>query len=76
MLEKFLDLIFPPVCGFCGKFCKEWLCEECKVKVNANLIINEYHDKYFTKHIYLIRYVGFARSSILRYKFNRKIIYV
>lgn len=27
--EEFLDLLFPPVCGICGKIHEEWICEKC-----------------------------------------------
>ena len=76
MLDKFLDLIFPPVCGFCGKICKDWVCDECVHKLNVDLKIENYKDKYFDKHIYIMDYKKAVRTSILRYKFDRQIIYV
>jgi len=62
------------VCGFCGKINKECLCEECEKRINENLIykIDKKQNKYFDKHIYLARYEGEFRNSILNYKFNEK----
>lgn len=76
MLDRILDLLFPPVCGFCGKLCKNWLCDSCEIKLNANLKIENYDDKYFNQHIYLLEYKGEARRYILNYKFGRKVVYV
>ena len=76
MFDKLLEIIFPPVCGFCGKLCKEWICDSCEFKLNVNLRVQTYQDKYFDKHIYIMDYKEYSRESILKYKFSRKIIYV
>lgn len=33
IIEKILNLLYPPVCAFCGKLDEEFLCEECKKKI-------------------------------------------
>ena len=74
MLEFFLDLLFPPVCGFCGKINKNSLCDVCEDKLNPQLIygINTFKEKYFTKQIYIMNYKGEIREKILSYKFKNK----
>ena len=39
-LDNLLNLIYPPVCAFCGKIDKNFLCENCKKEV-LELIENE-----------------------------------
>jgi len=43
MFEKFLNLIFPNVCGFCNKINKSNLCKACEFslkKYEINVIKN------------------------------------
>ena len=77
MLEKILDLIYPPVCGICGKLDSNWLCNKCKIKLKYlyNLKIEDYindESKYFDEHIYLFKYEGMIRDIIIDYKFKEK----
>lgn len=74
MLDFLLNLIYPNVCGFCGKINENSLCEECKKRINENLIYKaqQINDKYFEKHIYLANYDGEFRDNILAYKFLDK----
>lgn len=78
MLDRLIDLIFPPVCGICGKIDKNNLCTKCKKDIKPQSIseIEEVEDKYFEKHISIFRYEGEIRDKILEYKFNREIIYL
>lgn len=71
ILELLLDLIYPNVCGFCERIDEECLCEECEKRLNEVLTykIRDIQDKYFEKHIYLGKYDGEFRNSILSYKF-------
>lgn len=74
ILEKFLDLIFPDVCGNCDEICKESICDSCKLefdKYKKEKIIS-FKDKYFDELMYLYDYKGAIRSTIIRYKFNDK----
>ncbi len=80
-IEKIIELIFPPVCAFCEKLDKNFLCEDCKKKL---VLIEELHiDRYnakincknYDEHIYLFKYEGYIRERIIDYKFNDKPYY-
>lgn len=74
MLDLVLDLLFPPVCGFCDKLSKEHLCKNCEEKIKRlekhKIIEYKSKDKYFDKHIYIYKYAGIIRDTIIRYKFK------
>ena len=77
MLEKILDLIYPPVCGICGKPDSNWLCNKCKIKLKNLYILNveDYKNDesiYFDKLIYLFKYEGIVRDNIIDFKFKEK----
>ena len=69
-------MLFPPVCGICGKLDKNSLCNKCKIRLQKNALckIENYKDtsSYFDEHIYLFQYTGEIRDTILKYKFNEK----
>ena len=69
-------MIYPPVCGFCGKLDKNSLCNKCKIRIQKNAIckIEDYREtsSYFDEHIYLFQYDGEVRDAILNYKFNEQ----
>lgn len=69
-----LDIIFPRVCGFCGKLDNSYLCEECKKKIQKELVCKTEKVKYkhFEKLIYILNYEGEIRNKILSYKFKDK----
>ena len=73
MLKFVLDLFFPPVCGICGKFDKNWICYNCKQKINLNKksIVTNVYGKEYDKFIFLFSYKD-IRKLILDYKFNGK----
>ncbi len=77
--EEILNLIFPPVCSFCGKIDRNCLCEDCKIKLKKleHFNIDSYNKKdiYFNEHIYLFQYENFIREQIINYKFNNKPYY-
>ena len=68
------NLIYPNVCGFCGKVDENCLCEECEKELDKYLKYNEItkFNKSFEKHIYLATYEGKVRENILSYKFLDK----
>ena len=74
--DNILDLIYPPVCGICGKLNQNYLCKKCqKVLENqSKFVIDENQDsnQNFNKHLYIFKYEGIIRSMILNYKFNEK----
>lgn len=70
-------MIYPPVCGICGKLCEDDICKKCQVNLVNNIQIgtDEYKlddTKYFNEHIYIFKYDGIMREKILQYKFHDK----
>ena len=69
-------MIYPPVCGICGKLDKNSLCNKCKIKLQKNSLckIESYKEtsSFFDEHICLFQYRGEMRDLILNYKFNEK----
>ena len=74
ILEFLLNLLYPNVCGFCGKINENSLCEKCEEEINPKLIykIEKHKDMFFEEHIYLANYEGKIREYILSYKFFEK----
>ena len=63
--NKILNLIYPPVCGICGKLCEDDICKKCQVNLVNNIQIgtDEYKlddTKYFNEHIYIFKYDGIS----------------
>ena len=74
LLDNILELIYPPKCGICNKFSKEYLCKKCELRLLKifNYKQEKYLEKYFSNHIYLFEYNSVIRKIILEYKFNEK----
>lgn len=72
--EKISELVYPPVCGICGKIDKNYLCNECIDKINKIRYDNiEKYDGFdFNKHYYVFKYEGIIREKLIDYKFNEK----
>lgn len=72
MLDEILDIIFPPICGVCGKIEKNFLCKKCEMKLEKQAVFGQesYSDRYFDEHLYVFLYSGVIRSLLLNYKFN------
>ena len=74
--DRILDLVYPPVCGICGKFNQEFLCKKCQkmleseAKFNVDKVDNQ--EYFFENHLYIFKYEGIIRKLILNYKFNEK----
>ena len=77
ILEEIIKLIYPPVCSFCGKIDKNYLCENCKKNLQEleKVHIDRYKNKFFNEHIYIFKYEKYIREKILNYKFNDKPYY-
>ena len=75
---KFQELIFPPVCGICGKLNENYLCGKCNLElqrqsgfqVDSYVTENGFKRKHFDEHIYFFQYQGLIRDQIIKYKFN------
>lgn len=74
-INGILNLLYPPVCGFCDKINKNAMCTKCSLKIKNSIVckIDYYSNKNFTKHMYIFKYNGIARDKIVQYKFNDKI---
>lgn len=77
MIDFFLNIIYPNVCGMCDRINKESLCGKCKYKLKQlekNIITDYRNDKnkYFDYHAYLFKYEGIIREKLIDYKFNDK----
>lgn len=74
--EKLLNLIFPPVCGFCDEITNQFLCDKCRRKFEQVKVskIDDYEKNpvYFDEHFYLLKYEKEIRNDLLKYKFNEK----
>lgn len=73
-LECALDLLFPPICGFCGKTNDMYICNDCK-RIVKELAVNKiikFNNKSFKKVLYIFKYDDIIREKILEYKFGNK----
>lgn len=70
------NLIYPPVCGICGKIKQDFLCNKCQkyLESEAKFGVQENTDinYYFQKHLYIFQYQGRIRKLIIDYKFKEK----
>ena len=71
-----LNLVYPPVCGICGKFNQDFLCKKCQkmLEAEAKFEIDKVDNQeyFFENHLYIFKYEGIIRKLILNYKFNEK----
>lgn len=72
-LNKLLNIIYPPVCGFCNTINENFLCDNCKAKIDTLKIsqIQKFSDNfYYNEHFYVFKYEDEIRKYIIKYKFN------
>lgn len=76
ILDTFLNLLFPPTCGFCGKFTSNYICSSCLFYIqsykHSNTNIYSKKHFYFQKHFYLFKYESLIREKLIQYKFQDK----
>ena len=75
--ENILNLIYPQVCGICGKLNSKSLCNKCKTKLQKEYQFqtDNYEEdisKNFIEHNYFFKYENLIRSQILALKFQEK----
>lgn len=77
--DRILDLVYPPVCGICGKFNQDFLCKKCRKMLEAEAKFKidkidkiDNQEFFFENHLYIFKYEGIIRKIILNYKFNEK----
>lgn len=72
-----LEILYPSVCGICGKINKKYLCKSCEIKLK-NYAINKIEDYrnnekvYYDYKIRILKYENIVREKIIEYKFNEK----
>ena len=74
MLEKIKNILFPTVCGICGKIGPKPLCSICSKKIEglSCITVQKVHNKNFSKQAYLFKYGGIIREKLINYKFNEQ----
>lgn len=76
LLDKLLNIIYPPVCGFCNEINENFLCDKCKSKIDKIKLnkIDDYNNVpvYFSEHYYIFKYEKEIRDLIIQYKFQDK----
>lgn len=77
MFEKFLNLIFHNVCGFCNRIEKDSLCKNCeailsKYELNGIKDYRQDKTKYFDYLFCALKYENIVRDKIISYKFGEK----
>lgn len=86
--EQVINLIFPQVCGICGKLSEKSICSKCNLEIkkieeaeilnsselnkNNENDLENNNEEYFEELMYLFKYEGHIRKIILDYKFNEK----
>lgn len=74
-LENFINIIYPPVCGFCGEISKVHLCDKCaRILQNemgkVRILKNDKIHKNIDERISAFSYKGDIRKKIIDLKFN------
>lgn len=77
IFENILDLIYPQVCGICGKTNAKSLCDKCRIKLTKEFEFqtDDYEEdlsKNFIEHSYFFKYGNIIRNQILALKFQEK----
>jgi len=74
IIDNILNLIYPPVCGFCNQICKQHLCKKCEIKIKEYEInsIRKVKDKYFDELVCFYKYQDIIRNTLIKYKFQNK----
>ena len=76
-IEKILDLVYPQVCGICGKLQNKSLCNKCRIKLEKEFEFQtDYYEqdlsKNFVEHNYFFKYGNIIRDQIIALKFKEK----
>jgi len=77
IIEKILDLIYPQVCGICGKIHTKSICNKCRIKLEKEFKFQtDYYEldlsKNFVEHNYFFKYGNIIRDQIIALKFKEK----
>ena len=76
ILTQIINLIYPPVCGFCSQINNTFLCQQCDNKFMQikTATFDNYQNApvFFDEHFYLFKYKKDIRQNIIKYKFDEK----
>ena len=76
ILTQIINLIYPPVCGFCSQINNTFLCQQCENKFMQikTATFDNYQNApaFFDEHFYLFKYKKDIRQNIIKYKFDEK----
>lgn len=76
ILTQIINLIYPPVCGFCSQINNTFLCQRCENKFMQikTATFDNYQNApvFFDEHFYLFKYKKDIRQNIIKYKFDEK----
>ena len=78
IIDNILNLVYPPVCGFCGNICKDYICKKCSIKIekheikNKNILKVKNKQKYFDEICSIFKYEEIIRDILIKYKFQNK----
>ena len=77
IFEEILNLIYPQVCGICGKLHSKSLCNKCRIKLEKEFKYQtDYYEddlsKNVIKHHYFFKYENLIRTQIIALKFQEK----
>lgn len=75
MLEKWLDFLYPPCCGFCGKENSTFLCEDCFYYLKKEKLLwlkqkEKGKKQDYDEILWAYRYENEIRNSMIKYKFE------
>ena len=77
IFKEILNLVYPQVCGICGKLHSKSLCNKCRVKLEKEFKYQtDYYEedlsKNFINHHYFFKYENLIRNQIIALKFQEK----
>lgn len=74
IFNNMLNMIFPNICGVCGKLGNSYICKRClkDIELLEYNITDKYLGKAFQEHFWIFRYNDKIRNMIVDYKFNDK----
>jgi len=77
IIDTILDMIYPQVCGICGKVARKSICNKCRARLKSEFKfeMDDYTEdvqKNFNEHYYFFKYENLIRQQILDLKFHEK----
>ena len=86
IIEKFLEFIFIPSCGICGRLEKKYLCPKCENELDKYIITKKdyitiesankktevFQKQLSIEKMHILKYEDVVRKAIINFKFNDK----